>query len=125
MKLLLDQDVYFATERFLRELGHDVVTAAELGCSRSRDADLLQRARELDRIFVTRDRGSGGAGLAGQSDLSRRRRATDSLLALRGWADVTSAEVDGSEGRKLLKLNAGRCRWHQRRADEARPLPVR
>ncbi len=59
MKLLLDQDVYFATERFLREHGHDVVTAAEIGCSRSPDADLLDRARKLGRIFVTRDRDFG------------------------------------------------------------------
>ncbi len=59
MRLLLDQDVYFATERFLREHGHDVVTAAEIGCSRSLDAELLRRARKLRRIFVTRDRDFG------------------------------------------------------------------
>ncbi|MCP3958776.1 MAG: hypothetical protein GY719_13065 [bacterium] len=59
MKLLLDQDVYFATQRFLREIGHEVVTASELGLSRAEDADLLRRAKELGRILVTRDRDFG------------------------------------------------------------------
>ncbi len=60
MKLLLDQDVYFATARFLREAGHDVVTASEIGCSQSSDSHLLGIAKEQDRIFVTRDRDFGG-----------------------------------------------------------------
>ena len=59
MKLLLDQDVYALTERFLRELGYDVVTASELDLSRAKDFDLLQRAGEEKRIFVTRDRDYG------------------------------------------------------------------
>ena len=59
MKFLLDQDVYALTERFLRELGYDVVTASELGLSRAKDFDLLQRAGEEKRIFVTRDRDYG------------------------------------------------------------------
>jgi len=37
MKFLLDQDVYALTTRFLRGLGHDVVTAAELGLARASD----------------------------------------------------------------------------------------
>lgn len=45
MKFLLDQDVYALTERFLREQGYDVVTAAELGLSRSTDSDLLINGR--------------------------------------------------------------------------------
>jgi len=60
MKFLLDQDVYFSTARFLREHGHDVVTASDMGCSRSSDSDLLRLAGEQGRIFVTRDRDFGG-----------------------------------------------------------------
>lgn len=60
MRFLLDQDVYAITIRFLRELGHDVVVAAEIGCSQAEDATLLGIAREQDRIFVTRDRDFGG-----------------------------------------------------------------
>jgi predicted nuclease of predicted toxin-antitoxin system len=59
MKFLLDQDVYALTERFLREQGYDVVTAFELGLSRAPDLDLLNKAGEQERIFVTRDRDYG------------------------------------------------------------------
>jgi len=44
VKFLLDQDVYALTERFLRGLGYDIVTAAELGLSRAADVDLLKTA---------------------------------------------------------------------------------
>lgn len=59
MKFLLDQDVYALTERFLREQGHDVTTASDLGLSRAQDLDLLEVADEQGRIFVTRDRDYG------------------------------------------------------------------
>ncbi|MBI4690313.1 MAG: DUF5615 family PIN-like protein [Nitrospirae bacterium] len=59
MKLLLDQDVYTVTERFLRDIGHDVVTAKEIGCSQSADSDLIVKAQEQGRILVTRDRDFG------------------------------------------------------------------
>ncbi len=60
MKFLADQDVYAATTVFVRGLGHDVVTAAELGMSQAADSDLLRIAREQDRVFITRDRDFGG-----------------------------------------------------------------
>ena len=59
MKFLLDQDVYASTARFLRELGHDVVSVAEIGCSQATDSGLLGIAQERERIFVTRDRDFG------------------------------------------------------------------
>jgi predicted nuclease of predicted toxin-antitoxin system len=59
MRFLLDQDVYAATRRFLQSLGHDVITAAELGRSRASDEELLRLAAELGRVFVTRDRDFG------------------------------------------------------------------
>jgi len=59
MKFLTDQDVYAATARFLRNSGHDVITAYEAGLSRSDDRDLLAEAERLGRIFVTRDRDFG------------------------------------------------------------------
>ena len=59
MRLLLDQDVYAGTAIFLRELGHDVVTASELELSRADDEELLRVAQRLGRIFVTRDRDYG------------------------------------------------------------------
>jgi len=60
MKFLLDQDVYIATARFLRDLGHDVITAAQIGCSRAADSELLKIAQKQSRIFITRDRDFGG-----------------------------------------------------------------
>jgi predicted nuclease of predicted toxin-antitoxin system len=59
MKFLLDQDVYAVTVRFLRESGHDVVTASELNLSRAKDAELLKTAAKENRIFITRDRDYG------------------------------------------------------------------
>jgi predicted nuclease of predicted toxin-antitoxin system len=59
MRFLADQDVYAATVKLLRERGHDVVTASELGRARSSDLDLLQTAIQGQRIFVTRDRDFG------------------------------------------------------------------
>lgn len=59
MKLLLDQDVYSITERFLRKQGHDVFTAGELGLARATDTDLLKMAGNDGRIFITRDKDFG------------------------------------------------------------------
>ncbi len=59
MKLLLDQDVYAATVRFLRSLSHDVLTASEAGEATASDSHLLDMARRLGRILVTRDRDFG------------------------------------------------------------------
>lgn len=59
MRFLLDQDVYAVTMRFLRDLGHDVVPVAQIGCSQAEDTDLLRIAQERGRIFVTRDRDFG------------------------------------------------------------------
>ena len=52
MRFLTDQDVYALTSQLLRELGHDVVTTAEIGLSRAADTELLARAhQELDRLY--------------------------------------------------------------------------
>ena len=59
MKFLLDQDVYVATTRMLRDSNHDVVRVAEIGLARADDETILARARELGRILVTRDRDFG------------------------------------------------------------------
>ena|SRR5260221_10910148 len=59
MRFLADQDVYAATIRLLRDLGHDVITASDLAMSRAADAQLLVTAQADDRLFVTRDRDFG------------------------------------------------------------------
>jgi predicted nuclease of predicted toxin-antitoxin system len=60
VKFLLDQDVYLVTERHLQKLGHDVVTARALGMSQADDTDLLAKAAQEQRLFVSRDRDFGG-----------------------------------------------------------------
>ena len=59
MRFLADQDVYAATIRLLRDLGHDVITASDLAMSRAADAQLLAIAQADDRLFITRDRDFG------------------------------------------------------------------
>jgi predicted nuclease of predicted toxin-antitoxin system len=59
MRLLLDQDVYAATARFLVDLGHDVVLVASIGLSQAQDQEILRVAQEQSRILVTRDRDFG------------------------------------------------------------------
>ena len=60
MRLLTDQDVFAVTVRFLRNLGHEVATAAQLSLAASSDDQLLQTAMHQRRILVTRDRDYGG-----------------------------------------------------------------
>jgi len=59
MRLLLDQDVYFVTSKFLIEAGHDVVLVSEIGLSQADDEDILRTAQNQNRILVTRDRDYG------------------------------------------------------------------
>jgi len=59
MRLLLDQDVYAVTARFLVDIGHDVVLAAQIGLSQASDEEILTTAQEENRILITRDRDYG------------------------------------------------------------------
>lgn len=59
MKFLLDQDVYEKTARFLIALGLDILRLAEIGMAQATDEENLQKAQELERIFITRDRDYG------------------------------------------------------------------
>jgi predicted nuclease of predicted toxin-antitoxin system len=59
VRLLLDQDVYEVTARFLIGLEHDVVRVRELGMAQASDEENLKKALELNRVFVTRDRDYG------------------------------------------------------------------
>ena len=59
MKLLADQDVYGQTVRFVADLGHEVVPIARIGLAEAEDTEVLRRAREEGRVFLTRDRDFG------------------------------------------------------------------
>lgn len=59
MRFLIDQDVYSSTITLLRNKDHDVVTAKELNMEHSTDEELLRKAKETGRIFITRDKDFG------------------------------------------------------------------
>ena len=60
MKFLLDHDVYGATARFLKGLGHEIIQVGHVGLAQAEDEDLLKTAQTQDRLFMTRDRDFGG-----------------------------------------------------------------
>jgi predicted nuclease of predicted toxin-antitoxin system len=59
MQFISDQDVYWVTIKKLREWGHEVTTVRDLGMHKSSDDDLLDKARILSKIFLTRDKDFG------------------------------------------------------------------
>ena len=59
MRFLLDQDIYHLTMQFLIKEHHDVISAKQLGLERAPDILLLRKAKEMERIFVTRDKDFG------------------------------------------------------------------
>lgn len=86
MNLLLDQDVYAITARYLRALGHDVLTVADLESSQASDETLLLMAQEQGRIFVTRDRDFGGLVFV--------RKLGAGVIYLRGEPSIIAAVHD-------------------------------
>jgi len=66
MQFLTDQDVYHVTIEQLRKKGHNVATAKELGMQRAADQDLLTKARETDRLLLTRDKDFGALVFLGR-----------------------------------------------------------
>ena len=59
MILLLDQDVYGITARFLKNRGYDFIRVSDLGLARASDEEILKVAQEQNRILITRDRDYG------------------------------------------------------------------
>jgi predicted nuclease of predicted toxin-antitoxin system len=59
VRFFTDHDVYAATIRLLRGLGHDVLTASQAGLATAEDIELLSFAAAEKRILVTRDRDYG------------------------------------------------------------------
>ena len=122
MKLLLDQDVYAATARFLLGLGHDVVPVADMGLSRAQDQESLRVAREQNRILVTRDRDFGnlvfvrelGAGVVYLRILPSTQNAVhaelERVLSLHAEAELAQAfvvvEAGGHRIRRLPRDSA-------------------
>jgi predicted nuclease of predicted toxin-antitoxin system len=118
MRLLLDQDVYALTARFLRGQGHDVVTASDLGLSRAPDEQLLQTASAEKRILITRDRDYGnlvfvkalGSGVIYlrilPSDLMQVHQELENVLISYSDAELAKAfVVVGRKGHRIRKID--------------------
>jgi predicted nuclease of predicted toxin-antitoxin system len=67
MRLLSDHDVYGATVRYIQNVGHDILTAAQLGLTQADDEELLRAAQADRRILLTRDRDFGSLIFVGHS----------------------------------------------------------
>ncbi|OGW50641.1 MAG: hypothetical protein A2Z50_03340 [Nitrospirae bacterium RBG_19FT_COMBO_42_15] len=59
MQFLTDQDVYQSTINYLKNLGHNVIRAKDIGFERASDNEILQRAAKDQRILITRDKDFG------------------------------------------------------------------
>ncbi len=112
---MLDQDVYEVTARFLIGLGHDVIRVAELGMAQASDEENLNKALELNRIFVTRDRDYGNLvfvkGIRSgvlylrilPSDINAVHEELERVLDLYDEADLKSAFVVIEAGRHRFR----------------------
>ncbi len=115
MKLLIDQDVYEITVRFLIALKHDVVRVSELGMAKTSDEENLKKALELGRIFVTRDRDYGNLVFVKQvrtgvlylrvlpSDLNSVQAELERVLSEYGEDELRSAFVVVEAGRHRIR----------------------
>ena len=59
MRLLADESLAGRTRRFLRALGHDVLTLNELGRVGAVNGEVLSLAQTRQAVVVTEDRGIG------------------------------------------------------------------
>jgi predicted nuclease of predicted toxin-antitoxin system len=59
VRILADHDVWAVTLNTLKDAGHDVITASDVGLAQATDTELLARAVEDNRVLVTRDRDFG------------------------------------------------------------------
>lgn len=59
MRFFIDQDVYQITADILKDLGHDVTQARDIGYSKAIDLQILRWAYQNRRILITRDKDFG------------------------------------------------------------------
>ncbi|MEG4849507.1 DUF5615 family PIN-like protein [Microcoleus sp. B5-D4] len=55
MKLLLDQGLPLSAAALLRDAGIDTIHVGEIGMSQAEDSEIIQKAREEERVVVTLD----------------------------------------------------------------------
>jgi predicted nuclease of predicted toxin-antitoxin system len=55
MKLLLDQGLPLSAGALLRDMGIDTIHVGEIGMAEAEDSEIIQRAREEERVVATLD----------------------------------------------------------------------
>jgi predicted nuclease of predicted toxin-antitoxin system len=55
MKLLLDQGLPLSAAALLRDASIDTIHVGEIGMSQAEDAEIIQKAREEERVVITLD----------------------------------------------------------------------
>jgi predicted nuclease of predicted toxin-antitoxin system len=98
VRFLADHDVYGTTVRFLKGLGHDVLTAQEANLSQREDSELLSAAANQRRILITRDRDYGGLVFATEASACS---GTIYLRTLPSIQDAVHAEL-----KRVLELHS-------------------
>jgi len=76
MDFLLDEDVYHVTGEFLNDKGHSVKRPKDYSISGAADDAILEKAREENKILLTRDKDFGALVFLEQ-------RATNGVILLR------------------------------------------
>ena len=119
MRLFLDHDVYATTGQFLKDLGHNVITASESGHAQTDDIELLRIAHDDDRLLVTRDRDFGrlvfvsraGSGVIylrlNPTNLSAVHKELQRVLATYSESELKEAFVVVEIGRHRFRNVAG------------------
>ncbi|HUT19805.1 MAG TPA: DUF5615 family PIN-like protein [Anaerolineae bacterium] len=116
MRFLLDQDVYAVTVRFLRDLGHAVVSVGSIGHAQAADSGLLQLAKEQGRVFVTRDRDFGHLVFAEglRTGVIYLRILPSTLDAVHGeLARVLTRHTESELGKAFIVVEPGRHRFRR------------
>jgi len=55
VKFLADECTFDSTVEFLRNEGWDVTTVKEIGLRGAKDPEVLNKAQEMEAVFITRD----------------------------------------------------------------------
>lgn len=55
MRIFVDVCIWQVTRDFVRQLGHDIVTAEDRALASAEDEEVLAQAVSEDRVFLTRD----------------------------------------------------------------------
>ena len=120
MKLLIDQNLPGEAATLLRELGHDAVSAAEIGLDRASDDVLIQFAKQDTRVIATLDGDYSQIistrALSGPSVIFLRERTPNHVLA--------SALIHEVCARYEPQLMAGCLITCTRKAVRVRALPI-